>query len=117
VLPTAKRWAVTACAIAAASLPSLLAYNPAPSPTFLNQALALVGWGLFVVFAGWSWAAARSVGALLAALGLVAAAALWSWGPGALPASLALLDIGLAAAAALPGPDDTPVVFVPIDPY
>jgi hypothetical protein len=59
---------------------------------------------------------ARSV-ALWAALALCAAAAAWAWGPGALPGSLALLAIGLAAAAALPGPDDTPVVFVPIDPY
>ena len=30
-------------AVAAAALPSLLAHNPPPSPTFLNQALALAG--------------------------------------------------------------------------
>ncbi|GAB4041900.1 MAG: hypothetical protein Fur0014_13540 [Rubrivivax sp.] len=92
-----RAWA----AVAAAALPSLLAHNPAPSPTFLNQALALAGWGLFVVFAGWSWAVGRHVWALLAALGAVGAAVLRSWGPGALPASLALSALGLLGAAAV----------------
>jgi O-antigen ligase len=93
---------VAAAALAAAALPSLLAYNPAPSPTFLNQALAVAGWGLFVAAGGWCWAAARGApAALLAALAGVAGAALWSWGPGMLPGSLALSALGLLAAAAV----------------
>lgn len=87
-------------AAAAATLPSLLAYNPAPSPTFLNQALALAAWGVFVGVAGWAGAAARGAWAPLAALAVVGAGALWSWGPGALPASLALSALGMLAAAA-----------------
>ena len=35
-------------AFAAAAAPSLLVYNVAPSPTFLNQALACALWGAFV---------------------------------------------------------------------
>lgn len=38
---------------------------------------------------------------LLGALALVAAGVLWSWGPGALPASLALSALGLLLAAAV----------------
>ena len=41
-----------AAAIAAAALPSLLAFNPPPSPTFLNQALAIAAWGVFAGMAG-----------------------------------------------------------------
>jgi Virulence factor membrane-bound polymerase, C-terminal/O-Antigen ligase/Protein glycosylation ligase len=84
----------------AASLPSLLAYNEAPSPTFLNQALAFELWALCALAA----APALAAGAarpLLAALVLLAAAAAWSWGPGGLPASLALSSLGTLAAAAL----------------
>ncbi|MCU0966243.1 MAG: hypothetical protein MUF08_14615, partial [Burkholderiaceae bacterium] len=40
-----------AMAAAAAAGPSLLAYNVSPSPTFLNQALALALWGGFVAVA------------------------------------------------------------------
>ena len=39
-----RRW----IALAAATLPSLLAWNVSPSPTFLNQALALALWGALV---------------------------------------------------------------------
>jgi O-antigen ligase len=96
----APAWLVAA-AIAAAMLPTLLAYNVAPSPTFLNQALALAAWGLFmvVVAGGLRWR--RGPGPLLLALAVVAVAAVWSWGPGALPGSLALSAIGLLFAAAL----------------
>ena len=42
---------VLPAALAAAAGPSLLAYNVAPSPTFLNQALALALWGAFAAVA------------------------------------------------------------------
>lgn len=89
-------------AILAATAPSLLAYNVSPSPTFLNQALAIALWGWFVAAAappaGAAW---RGAGPLAAALALLLAAVLWSWGPGALPMGLALSAIGLLLAAGL----------------
>ena len=88
----------TAIALAAIATPTLLAYNVAPSPTFLNQALALGLWGLFVAVSrparpapsGWP---------LLAALGVLASAALGAWALAGLPASLALSALGLLLAA------------------
>ncbi len=87
----------------AATLPALLAHNPPPSPTFLNQALALATWGLFAALAGGLWArpVLRPAGALFAALAALAVGVWWSWGPGALPSSLALSALGLLAAAAV----------------
>ncbi|MCB1998505.1 MAG: O-antigen ligase C-terminal domain-containing protein, partial [Rhodoferax sp.] len=85
----------------AATLPALLAYNPPPSPTFLNQALALALWGVFAAFASGPWRAARPAWPLGLALGGVMLGVLWSWGPGALPASLALSALGLLAASAV----------------
>ena len=85
--------------------PFLLAYNLSPSPTFLNQALAIVLWGWFVAFMalagqGASLASAcRRAGSLLCALGLVGAAAIGSWLFGHLPRSLALSGAGLVVAA------------------
>ncbi len=92
-----------AAAIAAATAPSLLAWNVSPSPTFLNQALALLLWGLFVAASAPAAGAAagRGPAPLWMALALLAGAVLWSWGPGLLPASLALSALGLLAAAAL----------------
>lgn len=87
-------------ATAAAALPSLLAYNVSPSPTFLNQALALALWGAFVAVSAPA-RPGRGPGPLLAALALVAVAAGWSWGPGALPSTLALSAIGLLLATAV----------------
>jgi hypothetical protein len=97
-----------AMAAAAAAGPSLLAYNVSPSPTFLNQALALALWGGFVAVAAVATPptvrparhAARDAAWPLAAVGVLLAAVLWSWGPGALPSGLALSAIGLLAAAA-----------------
>ncbi len=91
---------LTAAAIAAAVAPTLLAYNVAPSPTFLNQALAIGLWGLFVACTRPLWPG-RGVLPLLAALAVLMAAAAWSWGPGGLPASLAWSALGLLAAAAM----------------
>ena len=87
-------------AAAAAALPSLLAYNVAPSPTFLNQALAFALWPGFVLACAPA-ATRRGPGPLYAALAVLALAAAWSWGPGALPASLALSAIGSLLAAAV----------------
>ena len=88
-----------ALAVAAATLPSLLAYNASPSPTFLNQALAFALWAAFLVAS--APGASKGLVELHAALGLLGAAALWSWLHGGLPASLALSSIGTLAAAAL----------------
>jgi len=103
-----NRSLLLAMAAAAAAGPSLLAYNVSPSPTFLNQALALAGWGAFVALSalcagggpGWRQPL-RDAGLPLAALALLLLAALWSWGPGALPAALALSAAGTLLAAVL----------------
>ncbi|MDE2398874.1 MAG: O-antigen ligase C-terminal domain-containing protein [Burkholderiales bacterium] len=107
-------------ASAAAAGPTLLAYNLSPSPTFLNQALALALWGWFVVFVlPPPRVPSRGAGPLLAAIGLLLLAVLGSWGPGSLPTGLALSALGclLAAAvlaasgAAVQGRPDAAVVF------
>ena len=102
-LPTAL---LLALAMAATTAPSLLAWNVSPSATFLNQALALLLWGLFVAAAAARPAAAglhglRAAAPLLAALGLMAAAVGGSWALRGLPSTLALSALGLLAAAAL----------------
>jgi O-antigen ligase len=81
-------------------MPALLAYNEAPSPTFFNQALAFALWALFVFVSAPALAAQAAKPLLWALLVLVAAVA-WSWGPGGLPASLALSSIATLAAAAV----------------
>lgn len=94
-------------AVAAAALPSLLAYNLSPSPTFLNQALAFLGWGLFAgalalapgLRAPTARETLRPAWPALAALALVAAAAAASNLFGSLPASLSLSAIGTLLAA------------------
>ncbi|WP_243651277.1 PglL family O-oligosaccharyltransferase [Rubrivivax gelatinosus] len=90
-----------ALATLAACAPSLLAYNVSPSPTFLNQALAVALWGLFVAAgaprAGSDW---RGAGPLQAALLVVLAGVCWSWSR-ALPSSIALSAIAVLMAALL----------------
>ena len=102
------RRALLALALAAASGPSLLAYNVSPSPTFLNQALAVALWGWFVAATATLGGSAnaqpvpwRGPAALLAALAVLVAAALWSWVGGSLPASLSLSSAGMLLAAAV----------------
>jgi O-antigen ligase len=110
---TANGQAALALAAAfAAAVPTLLAWNVAPSPTFLNQALALALWGLFVAL-GLVYAPQiirRPANAevkwpliwyLQAALAVLALAVLWSWSPGGLPSTLALSALALLAAAAV----------------
>ena len=91
--------AIVSSGIAAATLPSLLAYNASPSPTFLNQALAFALWAAFVLVS--ARGASKGLVVLHAALGVLGAAALWAWLHGGLPASLALSSVGTLAAAAL----------------
>ncbi|MBI5718229.1 MAG: O-antigen ligase C-terminal domain-containing protein [Burkholderiales bacterium] len=93
-----SRWGVTALSLAAACSPSLLAYNQSPSPTFLNQALALALWGAFVLVST-PGSPGRGVALLLSVPTVVALGVLWSWLPGSLPASLAFSALGLLFAA------------------
>ena len=93
----------------AIALPTLIAFNLPPSATFLNQAAALVGWGVFGFLLatglpaqmqrGLDAAAWRGAAPLLTALALLMAAAfaapLWT----GLPWSLALSSGGALAAA------------------
>jgi O-antigen ligase len=92
----------------AIGLPSLLAYNLPPSPTALNQALAIGAWGLVLGVAGWLPAPpARSMGSrrlalpFLLALASAATAALVTWLAGDLPSALAISAAGVLAASAL----------------
>ena len=87
-------------ATAAACLPALLAYNLSPSPTYLNQALAFLLWAGFVALSAPA-RPGRGPWAVWVALALLAAAALWSWGPGSLPSSLAMSALGTLFAAAV----------------
>jgi O-antigen ligase len=112
-------------ALLAAALPTLLAWNVSPSPTFLNQALALGGWSALVLVMAATqpsqpgFAASRAAWPVQAALVLLALAALASGTLGALPASLTLSALGLLGIAALVvhagaaarGADDGDAVF------
>ncbi len=96
-LPGAPACWLAACA---ACLPALLAYNLSPSPTYLNQALAFLLWAGFVALSAPA-RPGRGPWAVWAALALLAGAALWSWGPGSLPPSLALSALATLFAAAV----------------
>ncbi len=102
----------------AAGLPALLAHNLPPSPTALNQATAIGGWGLALLLmqgaggAIWRSALTRSAAPLTALL-VMAVAALFSSAAGSLPSGLAtsaaaacLLAAGVlwAGAAVPPSP-------------
>ena len=98
-------WIPAACL--AVVVPTLLAFNPPPSATFLNQAAAFIGWGVLVavlaaapgVVAGRPWQGPqRSLLGALAVMALAAAAApLWA----GLPWTLALSALGTLGATAL----------------
>ncbi|MDO9315972.1 MAG: Wzy polymerase domain-containing protein [Burkholderiaceae bacterium] len=99
---------VTACLAVVPA--ALLAVNLPPSATFLNQAAAVSGWGLFCAVVAWRLAPAPSgtsvrwgagLKALLAALVLLMLACAGSWALTGLPASLALSAIGMLSAAGL----------------
>ncbi len=97
-------WISAACI--AVAFPTLLAFNVPPSATFLNQAAAFIGWGFWALLLAASGITlsgrhGNGLGALLAALALLAGAAaaapLWA----GLPWSLALSALGTLAAAGL----------------
>jgi O-antigen ligase len=90
----------------ALAIPTLIAFNVAPSSTLFNQAAALIGWGVFAValaggIAHAGWFARSPVLVLQAALGVALlcalAAPLWAH----LPWSLALSNAGMVLAAML----------------
>ena len=95
----------TTLATLAVAVPTLLAWNVAPSTTFLNQALSVGLWGVFIAaLAGegrTTGQAARATWPALLALALLALAALGSTVWGALPSSLALSALALMAAASV----------------
>ncbi len=89
---------------------TLLAANLPPSATFLNQAAAVCGWGVFCAVLAWCLTRTPSAGsfrptgglqALLVALALLIVACAGSSVLTGLPLSLALSAIGLLAAAGL----------------
>jgi O-Antigen ligase/Virulence factor membrane-bound polymerase, C-terminal/Protein glycosylation ligase len=88
--------AVVSAFVVAVCLPSLLAYNLPPSPTTLNQALAIGGWGLAVLLlavysrGGTLRAVLTRCSTSLLALALAATAALLSHALRGLPSTLAL---------------------------
>lgn len=90
--------AAAAAALLAGAVPPLLAFNQPPSSTVLNQCLAVALWGGWVLMLSPGGLPLRGR-ALLAALGLVGAGALWSGLGGTLPAALMLSALGLLAAA------------------
>ena len=97
--------ALLICACLAVALPVLLAFNAAPSATFLNQAAALVGWGgLLGVLAQAAPAQQRAASAglrsLLGAFAVLLACALAAMPFAQLPSSLALSNAGMVLAAA-----------------
>jgi O-antigen ligase len=97
---------VDACALLAVALPTLIAFNVAPSATFFNQAAAFVGWGAFLlVIATWlpraNWPRSRGALALLAAMLVCAAMALAASIFGSVPSTLSLSNFGTILAALL----------------
>ncbi len=93
-------------AFVAVAVPTLLAYNAPPSATFLNQAVALIGWGGFLLSLTQGVLRPRvtqhrGLAPLLAALGLMVLAAIASALWAGLPFALALSAAGLVAATLL----------------
>ena len=93
------------CASLAVAAPASLAFNLSPSATFLNQAVALVGWGGFLLLTAISTArclsASTGLTALLAALAVLVAAAAIAPVWASLPWSLAVSGAGMMLAAVL----------------
>jgi O-antigen ligase len=85
--------------------PTLLAYNPPPSPIVLNQCLAVALWGGVAAMTFTAVDAQRKywahISVLMSALGVIGAAMVGSWALGNLPPSLALSSLGPLAGAAL----------------
>lgn len=101
-----------AAAIAAAVIPSMLAWNLPPSATFFNQATALIAWGAVAACIGalaWQTVASpprrglltwnTGLYSLVAVLGVLMLEAACSSLLGSLPGSLSLSSMGMLAAA------------------
>src|SRR5881392_3843696 len=94
-------------ALLAVAAPTLLAFNLPPSATYLNQALAFIGWGVWMVIAsaelGHPALLLRGTGlrCLLAALLVLLVSSLASIVFNALPSALALSGAGAIAATVL----------------
>jgi len=106
--PTAPvpAWALAVGAVFAVAVPTLIAFNVAPSATFFNQAAALVGWGGFLIvlatcLPGSAWPRSRGALALLAAMALTAVSAVAASVFDAVPSTLALSATGTILAAVL----------------
>lgn len=103
------RWLLTSAGVAAISLPSLVAFNLAPSATLFNQAAALIGWAtLAILLAGLQRQRVTPFPAALA--GAYALAAIWlstvvlaAVAPlvAGLPGSLSSSNVGMILAAAV----------------
>lgn len=101
--PATRWWPLALLAIVA---PTLLAAHDPPSVTFYNQALAVLGWGLFLAMLSSTPLPAgirpgRATWALAGVLALQAALAAWSSAGGLLPAGLGMMGAGLCLAALL----------------
>jgi len=99
-------WALAVGAVLAVAVPTLIAFNVAPSATFFNQAAALVGWGGFLIvlatcLPGSAWPRSRGALALLAAMTLTAISALAASVFGAVPSTLSLSAVGTILPAVL----------------
>ena len=98
--------ALTATALIAVALPTLIAFNVAPSATFLNQAVAYVGWGGFLLVLGAALVRgaapkSRAALALLAAVAILALSALIAPLWASLPWPLSLSAAGTVLSAML----------------
>lgn len=102
------RLAILAASLFASCAPALLAYSVSPSATFLNQAIAVVGWGIFLSFilntlnlAGGQWRPELDFGlwTLFLALVLLALMAIGSGFFRRLPPPLALSNALMLFAA------------------
>jgi O-antigen ligase len=90
----------------AIALPTLVAFNVAPSATFFNQGAALIGWGAWLTWLMASIRQQRSrsgpiLPILRVAFGLLLLAAIAAYLWATLPSPLALSSAGLIGAAAL----------------
>jgi O-antigen ligase len=86
----------------ALALPPMFAFSMTPSPTLLNQLLAVGGWGLCIALhrsVAPTGARAQPVVALAAAFAVLIVCVVGSWTIGSLPTSLALPPLGLLVAA------------------
>ncbi|MCH8178833.1 MAG: O-antigen ligase C-terminal domain-containing protein [Proteobacteria bacterium] len=100
-------WALAALALVA---PTLIAAHDPPSVTFYNQAIAALGWGLWLAWVGRTSTASlcgrsgpgrQGLAAMSLVLVLQAAQALWAGANGPVPLGLGLMGGGLALGALL----------------